>query len=137
MNISGPHTGAESSGKTTLAFKIASDFIKKEKKRFEEKEEENKKIIEKYEEQVEKAKESGKKAPESPKTYPYEIRHIMFVDAEGTADPEWAKTSSGYDMNDEQVETLYYLGKGQTAEQIFQMMFKGISGSGMVVFFMS
>ena len=75
--------GPESSGKTTLAFKIASDFIKKEKQ---------------------KPKE--------------ERRHIMFVDAEGTADPYWAKVSSGYDMNDTGIETLYETPLGASAEEI-------------------
>lgn len=46
-------SGKESSGKTTLAFLMASDYIKKEKK----------KPIE-------------------------QRRHILFVDAEGTADPQ-------------------------------------------------
>jgi recombination protein RecA len=84
-------SGKEASGKTTLAFKMAADFIKKEKEKPEE-----------------------------------ERRHIMFVDAEGTADPIWAKTSSGYDMNDPDVETLYFTPLGQTAEQIFDDIIEAV-----------
>lgn len=84
-------SGKEASGKTTLAFKMAADFIKKEKEKPEE-----------------------------------ERRHIMFVDAEGTADPLWAKTSSGYDMNDPDVETLYFTPLGQTAEQIFDDIIEAV-----------
>lgn len=84
-------SGKEASGKTTLAFKMAADFIKKEKEKSEE-----------------------------------ERRHIMFVDAEGTADPIWAKTSSGYDMNDPDVETLYFTPLGQTAEQIFDDIIEAV-----------
>lgn len=84
-------SGKEASGKTTMAFKIAADFIKREK-----------------EKPVE------------------ERRHIMFVDAEGTADPLWAKTSSGYDMNDPDVETLYFTPLGQSAEQIFDDIIEAV-----------
>lgn len=84
-------SGKEASGKTTLAFKMAADFIKKEKEKPEE-----------------------------------ERRHIMFVDAEGTADPLWAKASSGYDMNDPDVETLYFTPLGQTAEQIFDDIIEAV-----------
>lgn len=84
-------SGKEASGKTTLAFKIAADFIKREK-----------------EKPVE------------------ERRHIMFVDAEGTADPLWAKTSSGYDMNDSEIETLYFTPLGQSAEQIFDDIIEAV-----------
>ena len=94
-------SGKEASGKTTLAFKIASDFIRKEK---------NKPIEER--------------------------RHIMFVDAEGTADPAWALTSAGYDMNDKDVETLYVTPLGQSAEDIFDMIKDSVtSGSiGLIIF---
>lgn len=84
-------SGKEASGKTTICFKMAADFIKKEK---------------------EKPAE--------------ERRHIMFVDAEGTADPLWAKTSSGYDMNDPDVETLYHTPLGQTAEEIFDDIIEAV-----------
>jgi recombination protein RecA len=84
-------SGKEASGKTTMAFKIAADFIKREK-----------------EKPVE------------------ERRHIMFVDAEGTADPLWAKTSSGYDMNDPDIETLYFTPLGQSAEQIFDDIIEAV-----------
>ena len=94
-------TGAEGSGKTTLAFKMAADFIKKEKEKPEE-----------------------------------ERRHIMFVDAEGTADPVWAKQSSGYDMNDTEIETLYDTPLGQSAEQIFDDVREAVSTGriGLVIF---
>ena len=94
-------SGKEASGKTTLAFKIASDFIRKEK-----------------------AKDVDKR------------RHILFVDAEGTADPEWAKTSSGYDMNDKEIETLYLTPLGQTAEQIFDDVRESVETGkiGLVIF---
>lgn len=93
--------GPESSGKTTLAFKIASDFIKKEKKKPEE-----------------------------------ERRHILFVDAEGTADPDWAKVSSGYDMNNEEVETLYETPLGASAEEILNDVITAVNTGkiGLVIF---
>ena len=80
-------SGAESSGKTTLSFLIASDYIKKELERH----------------------------PDNP-------RHILFVDAECSADPEWAKQSTGYDMNDDRVKTLFIQPIGQSAEEIFEMV---------------
>ena len=63
-------------------------------------------------------------------------RHIMFVDAEGTADPNWAKTSAGYDMNDTDVETLYMTPLGQTAEQIFDDVRQAVETGkiGLVIF---
>lgn len=93
--------GPEASGKTTLAFKIAADFIRKEKVKVEE-----------------------------------ERRHIMFVDSEGTADPSWAKVSAGYDMNDTDVETLYYAGLGQTAEQMLDDVVEATKSGkiGLVIF---
>lgn len=93
--------GKESSGKTTLAFKIAADFIRKEKAKAEE-----------------------------------ERRHIMFIDAEGTADPAWAMVSAGYDMNDQEVETLYESGLGQSAEQLFDDIKTAVSTGkiGLVIF---
>lgn len=94
-------SGAESSGKTTLAFLMASDFIRKEKK----------------------------KAVE-------DRRHILFVDAEGTVDPQWALTSTGYDMNDEEVQTIYLTPLGQSAEQIFDMVIESVKSGkiGLVIF---
>ena len=94
-------SGKEASGKTTLAFKIASDFIRKEKQ-----------------------KDVDKR------------RHIMFVDAEGTADPDWALTSSGYDMNDTEIETLYETPLGQSAEQIFDDVKDAVESGkiGLVIF---
>lgn len=94
-------SGKEASGKTTLAFKIAADFIKKEKAKPEE-----------------------------------ERRHIMFVDAEGTADPVWALTGTGYDMNDPEIETLYHTPLGQSAEQIFDDVREAVASGkiGLVIF---
>ena len=94
-------SGKEASGKTTLAFLIASDYIKKEKK----------KPIE-------------------------QRRHILFVDAEGTADPQWALTSTGYDMNDQDIQTLYITPLGQTAEQIFDMVIEAVKSGqiGLIIF---
>jgi len=94
-------SGKEASGKTTLAFLIASDYIKKEKQ----------KSIE-------------------------QRRHILFVDAEGTADPQWAYTSTGYDMNDQDIQTLYITPLGQTAEQIFDMVIEAVKSGqiGLIIF---
>ena len=94
-------SGREASGKTTLAFKIAADFIRKEKQKSEE-----------------------------------ERRHILFVDAEGTADPDWALTSGGYDMNDPEIETLYLTPLGQTAEQILDDVRETVASGkiGLVIF---
>ncbi len=79
--------GLESSGKTTLAFLIASNYIKKELERH----------------------------PDNP-------RKILFIDAECSADCEWAKMSTGYDMNDERVPTIYIQGQGQSAEDYFDIV---------------
>lgn len=93
--------GLESSGKTTLAFLIASDYIKKEKER----------------------------NPENP-------RKILFVDAEATCDPQWALKSTGYDMNNKEVETIYIQGSGQTAEEYFDAVRDLVSTGevGLVIF---
>lgn len=63
-------------------------------------------------------------------------RHILFVDAEGTADPEWAYTSTHYDMNDPDIKTYYIIPQGQSAEQIFDMVREFVmSGEiGLVIF---
>lgn len=94
-------SGAESSGKTTIAFLIASDFIKKEKQR----------------------------NPDSP-------RKILFVDAECAADPDWALKSTGYDMNDKDVPTIYVAPAGQSAEQIFDIVIDCVKTGeiGLVIF---
>lgn len=93
--------GLESSGKTTLAFLIASDYMKKEVVR----------------------------NPETP-------RKILFIDAEATCDPEWALKSTGYDMNNTQVETIYIQGSGQTAEEYFDAIRELVSTGqiGLVIF---
>ena len=51
-----------------------------------------------------------------------ERRQILFVDAEGTADPEWAYTATRYDMNSQDIKTIYLTPTGQSAEQIFDMV---------------
>lgn len=83
VEVSGP----ENSGKTLIAFLMAADFIRREKKKSEE-----------------------------------ERRHILFVDCEGTLDPEWCWTSTHYDVNDKDVKTYYVTPLGQSAEQIFDMI---------------
>ena len=111
--------GGEGSGKTTLgACAIAASYIKDEKKMIAEAEEKNTKIIAEYQAAFEAAKEKGKKLPAEPVITPHKVQHIMFVDAEGTLDPTWALTATGYDINDEVVQTIYYNAYGQSAEQI-------------------
>ncbi len=65
-----------------------------------------------------------------------ERRHILFVDAEGTADPEWAYTATKYDMNDDIIKTIYVTPTGQSAEQIFDMVreFVQTGSIGLVIF---
>lgn len=65
-----------------------------------------------------------------------ERRHILFVDCEGTADPEWAYTSTKYNMNDENIKTIYLTPKGQSAEQIFDMVREFVQSGqiGLVIF---
>lgn len=129
-------SGEEASGKTTLAFKIAADFIRKEKKKLADRQAANEKLIADFETKKQAAIMNGKKAPAAPEIVDYQIRHILFVDAEGTADPRWAKTSAGYDMNDEVVQTLYMTPLGQTAEQIFDDVRTAVSEGaiGLVIF---
>lgn len=92
VEVSGP----ESSGKTLVAFLMAADFIRREKKKPEE-----------------------------------ERRHILFVDCEGTLDPEWCWTSAHYNVNDEDVRTYYVTPLGQSAEQIFDMI-RSMVNSGQI-----
>ena len=92
VEVSGP----ESSGKTLVAFLMAADFIRREKKKLEE-----------------------------------ERRHILFVDCEGTLDPEWCWTSAHYNVNDEDVRTYYVTPLGQSAEQIFDMI-RSMVNSGQI-----
>lgn len=94
-------SGSESSGKTTICFLIASDYIRKELERH----------------------------PDNP-------RHILFIDAECAADPDWAKKSTGYDMNRTDVRTLYIAPSGQSAEQIFDMVIDAVKTGeiGLVIF---
>lgn len=49
---------------------------------------------------------------------PTEPRKILFVDIECAADPTWALTATGYDMNRKDVETIYISPTGQSAEEI-------------------
>lgn len=94
-------SGAESSGKTTLCFLIASDYIRKELQRH----------------------------PDNP-------RHILFVDAECAADPMWAHKATGYDMNRQDVKTVYIAPSGQSAEQLFDMVIDCVKTGeiGLVIF---
>lgn len=65
-----------------------------------------------------------------------ERRHILFVDAEGTADPEWAYTATKYDMNAQDIKTIYLTPTGQSAEQIFDIVreFVQTGSIGLVIF---
>ena len=94
-------SGAESSGKTTGAFRSAANYIRKEKQ----------KPVE-------------------------QRRHILFVDAEHTAKPRWALKSTGYDMNDKEIMTIYISPLGQSAEQIFDIVIKYVQSGeiGLVIF---
>lgn len=51
-----------------------------------------------------------------------ERRHILFVDCEGTLDPEWCYTSAHYDVNSNTIKTYYITPTGQSAEQIFDII---------------
>lgn len=98
-------SGREHSGKTTAAFLVAADYIRKEK---------------------ENLKQDST----------YEPRAILFVDAECTADPVWAKQSTGYDMNDSVVQTVRIKAAGQSAEEFFDMVIEAIKTGefGLVIF---
>lgn len=63
-------------------------------------------------------------------------RKILFVDAEGTADASWALNSTGYDMNDKDIKTIYLTPLGQSAEQIFDMVIDLVKTGeiGLVIF---
>lgn len=65
-----------------------------------------------------------------------ERRHILFVDCEGTADPEWAYTATKYDMNATDIQTIYLTPTGQSAEQIFDMVreFAQSGKIGLIIF---
>lgn len=65
-----------------------------------------------------------------------ERRHILFVDAEGTADPQWAYTATKYNMNAEDIKTIYITPTGQSAEQIFDMVreFAQTGQIGLIIF---
>lgn len=97
--------GREHSGKTTAAFLVAADFIRKEKDKL-------------------------SKDPN------YEPRAILFIDAECTADPMWAKQSAGYDMNDQVVQTVRIVAAGQSAEEFFDMVIEAVKTGdfGLVIF---
>ena len=56
-----------------------------------------------------------------------ERRHILFVDCEGTLDPEWCWTSAHYGVNNQDVKTYYITPLGQSAEQIFDMIREAVS----------
>lgn len=94
-------SGTESSGKTTVAFLVAADYIRKELER----------------------------NPTNP-------RGILFMDVECTADPDWALKSTGYDMNRQDVKTVYIQPTGQSAEQIFDMVIQIVKTGeiGLVIF---
>lgn len=97
--------GREHSGKTTAAFLVAADYIRKEKEKLD-------------------------------KDPSYDPRAILFVDAECTADPVWAKQSTGYDMNDSVVPTVRIKAAGQSAEEFFDMVIEAVKTGefGLVIF---
>lgn len=66
----------------------------------------------------------------------YTPRAILFVDAETTADPYWAKVSTGYDMNDATVPTYRITASGQSAEEYFDMVLDAMKTGefGLVIF---
>lgn len=68
--------------------------------------------------------------------HPDAPRKILFVDAEATCDPAWAKQAAGYDMNDSVVQTVYIQGAGQTAEEYFDMVIAAVATGeiGLVIF---
>ena len=65
-----------------------------------------------------------------------EQRQILFVDAEGTADPYWAYVATKYDMNAQDIKTIYITPTGQSAEQIFDMVreFAQTGKIGLIIF---
>ena len=64
-----------------------------------------------------------------------ERRHILFVDCEGTLDPEWCYTAAHYDVNSSVIKTYYLTPTGQSAEQIFDMIREFVSSGqiGLVI----
>lgn len=64
-----------------------------------------------------------------------ERRHILFVDCEGTLDPEWCWTAAHYNVNDTVIKTYYITPLGQSAEQIFDMIREFVSSGqiGLVI----
>ena len=65
-----------------------------------------------------------------------ERRNILFVDCEGTCDPDWAYTATGYDMNAQDIKTFYFTPLGQSAEQIFDVVREFVQSGqiGLVIF---
>lgn len=55
--------------------------------------------------------------------HPDAPRCIVYLDNEGTADPEWAKLL-GYNMNDDKVKTILIRPEAQSAEEIFDIAIK-------------
>lgn len=64
-----------------------------------------------------------------------ERRHILFVDCEGTLDPDWCYVATHYDVNDSTIKTYYLTPTGQSAEQIFDMVREFVSSGqiGLVI----
>lgn len=128
--------GPESSGKTTTAYLIAADFVKKEKKAKADRDKYNAKVLADWEAKCIAAKEKGKKEPPKPAVEEYVMKQILFMDAEGTADPVWAKKSTGYDMNDPEVQTVYVPNMGLPAEQLFDICIDAMKSGliGLIIF---
>lgn len=65
-----------------------------------------------------------------------ERRGILFVDTECTLDPDWALNSAGYDVNNPDIQTLYFSPEGQSAEEIFNVVVDAVKTGecGLVIF---
>ena len=91
--------GAEGSGKTSTAFLVAASYQREELKRH----------------------PVGETWVDSTDTTHEGPRSIIFLDNEGTLDPDWAKIF-GYDLSENaDVRTIVIRPEGQNAEQIFDM----------------
>ncbi len=79
------------------------------------------------------AADYSKKEKEKPEE---ERRHILFVDCEHTFDKEWAMISAHYDVDAQDIQTIYLAPTGQSAEQIFDMVRDFVTSGqiGLVIF---